>query len=177
MTTKEYAHLTNSNILNFNRNLPPEGEVRTHRFYEGTFNIQDRELIFVLQKVMPNQFAFKEVRRVFSELGQAESFKLQLRGGLTLADMAREHLPTPAEIYGEYFVPEKEWAQHNSIASAVYNRFSGDADIIVPGFIESSMVGEHNDIVSRVQTVPLEKRRELEEMFEQENYCGKVTFW
>ena len=42
MTTKEYAHLTNSNILNFNRNLPPEGEVRTHRFYEGTFNIQDR---------------------------------------------------------------------------------------------------------------------------------------
>jgi hypothetical protein len=83
-----------------------------------------------------------------------------------------------AEIYEGQKIPKDIWSQHSGIIQkALYDKFSENAFIIVPGYLKDFASGPGGALISSIEFIPSKKKSEIRNLFKQNNYNGKLLFW
>lgn len=177
-----YPHIRDKDVYTFDLaegdNNPFGSKRGSHPFYEGLLTFEGREVLFILHKLINDEKTYEEVKGLFSKLYSAQTFLSTTKCSRLDADTRINNYRDAAEIYGELDIPSHIWLQpEGTIQNALYNRFSENASIIVPGFLNNFAAGPNGKLVSLVEMVPPEKKPELRSTFKEHNYNGPLIFW
>lgn len=177
-----YPHIKDRDVYTFDLaeggNNPSGSKRGSHPFYEGLLTFEGREVLFILHKLINDEKTYEEVKDLFGKLYSAQKFLSTTRCSRVDSDIRINNYKDAAEIYEGLDIPPQIWLQPGgTIQNALYNRFSENAGIIVPGFLNNFTVGPNGRLVSLVEMIPKEKKSELRSSFRENNYKGPLTFW
>lgn len=181
---KTYYHLDNSVIAKI-----PEASVsanlsrmfsesyRPHRFYEGTMTHQGKDLIFCLEKSMGtikdrNELAFALTEILIGRMEHRLSLDRDVIGHERF-----EHFLEAKELFRKYQISQDLVGKADLMAvRGLYQRFSENADVIVPGYILGISIDGSGRILSQVEPVSIEERPQIETKLRARNLKGLIEF-
>ncbi len=181
---RKYYHLNSSNFAGMPSNYTSIGENNSsrryalHKFYEGTVNHDGRDALFFLQKRVSNNEELSELMNALAEIDLAR------RTNKSSENNSR----SGNEQFEKPFGTEGTFRKHNApqnlrgksalaTAQAIYQRFTEDAVIFVPGYVMGVSVNEHNVMISQIETISLKEQPDIEIKLRAQNLKGALNFW
>ncbi len=147
-------------------------------FYEGTIPFNGRDVLFFLQKFMPDDRTLAEVGIVMAEAALGNINHILSQDKTRIGSERYEHCLEASTLFEKHGVPESSWDKKNvTIAMALYNRFAEGANIVVPGYVNGVSIKGEDTIVSNVEPLHEREHLGLETLLRERNLNGKVFFW
>ncbi len=157
---------------NYSRRYSP------HKFYEGTLKHNERDALFFLQKRVSNDKELDEFVTIMIEMSLANARQKMSKNKTRMETEQFETKLKSDEPVREYGVPQNLIEKSDLVnVQAIYQKFTEDAVIFVPGYVMGVSVNEYGRMVSQIETIPLNEHSEVERKIRERNLNGPLNFW
>jgi len=154
-----------------------KGIYAPHPFYEGTVEYKGKNVVFTLQKHIPDDEASMELGMAIQRVALANQIYSLSKAEDALPGTKFDLSQEASEMFKELGLHEEFWGDEEiSTANTLYNQFGSDAQIIVPGYEKGKYIRTDGKLITLVQRIPRRSRHKIKSLLRKKGLKGDVYF-